>query len=217
MDTETWLHGRLSSKSKCDAHRAGSFAGGNHRMPPSRARSDLEGSHAGSSDRSSLPASVALRSCIPKSNSSILSLIRILLIVTIAIIGPSIAASVHFDNCLSPNIVNSNPVQLQFRPLYVNATFNSTAASHNLNITVYGDVTGRISEKPLPGPDDPSWRNPNETEGKIPDISQSDNTATTLRATFNVLDYTPYNTPLRSLRNSTVQGQFPLAPSFTNG
>ena len=216
MDTETWLHGRLSSRSKCNAYRADSLAGGNYRMPPSRISSDPEGSHVGSSDCSSLPALAALGSYLMKSNSSILSLIRILLIVIIAIVEPSTAVSVHFENCMSPDIVNSNPIRLQFIPLYVNATFNSTAPSHNLNFTIYGNVTGRTSEQQLPSPGDSHWKYPNETEGKIPDVSQPANTYTTLKATFNVLDYTPYNNKGTRFCESLVQGECPLAPLFTN-
>lgn len=187
-------------------------------MQPSCFDSDLEGSNVGSLDSSSLPSSAALRPYIPKGIFSPRSLIRILLIAFIAIIKPSIAASVNFQNCMSPDIINSDPRLLQFRPLYVNATFSSSGASHVLKVTVYGDVSGSTPQKILPPQGDQHWGNPNEYDGKISDVTpSSNNVATTLKATFNVLDYKAYASPLMQFCNYTVQRQCPLGPSFTNG
>lgn len=119
-----------------------------------------------------------------------------------------------FDNCLSPNTINSNPQQLQITPYWVWALFNASASSHNLNITVYGNVTGIATQQPYPPINDPQWTNPNETVGKIVDVSKATNLATTLEAQFNVLDYTPYNAPATRFCNTTIQGNCPLAPNF---
>lgn len=142
---------------------------------------------------------------------STISLTQIFLLASIILITPSIAAAVTFENCISPNIINSN--QLQFSPLFVNATFNSTAVSHNLNVTVYGDVMGTANQQDPPNRTDPRWSNPNETIGKIPDVGPS-NIYTTLKASFNVLDYTPYTAPPSRFCNATLQQRCPIVPAY---
>ena len=129
--------------------------------------------------------------------------------------NPSAAVLINFDNCLNPNVVNSKPLQLQFIPLHVSATFDTTAESHGLNVTVYGNVSGIATEQPYPLPDDPQWKDPNKTVGKIVDLSEPNDKYSTLFARFNVLSYTPYDAPASEFCNSTVHGQCPLGPAFT--
>lgn len=215
MDIETRLHGRRSSWRKCDLQPAGCLPGGNDATQRSCFRSDPNTSDVRLPDHPPPPPLGFSEPCESRRNTSWATKVYILLIAIVAIIEPATAASVNFENCMSPNLVNSPT--LQFIPLFVNATFNSSAASHNLNITVYGNVTGRTFSNPLPDPTRPYWQNPNETEGKIPDFSPENNKYTTLKTTFNVLDYTPYNAPPSRFCNSTVQGTCPLAPSFTTG
>ena len=126
------------------------------------------------------------------------------------------AAYVEFSNCLDTSIVNSSPRILQFEPLNVSAVFNSSSGSarHHLNITVYGNVTGKATEQPYPPPNDPAWSNPNDTFGKIPDVSVTNNKLTTLFARVNFLGYTPYNADPARFCGSLAQGECPLAPAF---
>ena len=131
-----------------------------------------------------------------------------------ALAGLSTAAFVTFENCMSPNIVGSDPRQLQFRPLFVKATFNATAQSHNLNVTVYGNVSGVATLEPLPRFGDPHWDDPKETLGKIPELDIFNNKYTTLKAAFKVLDYTPYTADPVPFCSRLIKGQCPLAPSF---
>lgn len=150
-----------------------------------------------------------LHSCriIPSaSNLLALALLTVFLLIT-----PSTAVFINFQNCLSPNVINSNPTQLQFVPLYVWSTFNVSAPSHNLNITVYGNVAGIATQQPYPPPNDPQWNNPNETVGKIPDIAGNYTTFTTH---FNVLEYTPYNPPALRFCNTSALTPCPLTPVF---
>ncbi|KAL8795845.1 MAG: hypothetical protein Q9195_001725 [Heterodermia aff. obscurata] len=129
------------------------------------------------------------------------------------VLEPSKAAFVGFKDCLSPNVINSVPKQLQFTPLLVWASFNSST-SHNLNVTVYGNVSGQATlQNPPTNPLDPSWNDPNSTLGKIVDVPKN---ITTLTGTFNVLDYTPYEIPATRFCNTTVHGQCPIAPVFKN-
>lgn len=133
--------------------------------------------------------------------------------------SPAAAVFINFENCLSPNIINSNPPQqpLQFVPLYVWATFNSTSDSYGLNVTVYGNVKGvATQDTPLPNATDPSWRNPNITVGKIPDLGgvPPDQKFTTFTTQFNVLSYTPYDPPPERFCNSSALTPCPIAPVF---
>ncbi|KIW40627.1 uncharacterized protein PV06_07808 [Exophiala oligosperma] len=124
------------------------------------------------------------------------------------------AAYVEFHNCLDKNIINSQPRLLQFDPLNVSAVFNTTSGRHHLNVTVYGNVTGKATDQPYPAPDDPSWKNPNDTFGKIPDVSESNNKYTTLFTRFNLLSYTPWNDEPRRFCTAVTQDDCPLAPAF---
>ena len=129
-----------------------------------------------------------------------------LLLLTTALywLGPVQAAYVDFENCLDTNTVNSNPRLLQFVPLNVSAVFNTSDSNHNLNVTVYGNVTGMATLEDYPPPDAPSWSNPNDTFGKIPDIEDSWDKYTTLFTTLNVLSYTPYSALPARFCNATL-------------
>ena len=144
-------------------------------------------------------------------------LLELALLSMILFINRASAVFINFENCLDPGIVNSNnPVQLQFVPLFVWATFNTSSDSHNLNVTVYGNVTGIATQQPIPLYNDPQWTNPNETLGKIPDIAgpADDQKYTTFETSFHVLDYTPYNPDATRFCNSSSLLPCPLAPAF---
>ncbi|KAI9821129.1 MAG: hypothetical protein M1827_003863 [Pycnora praestabilis] len=139
------------------------------------------------------------------------------LLVSLAIcvlISPIHAVFLNFENCLPPGVVQSTPLELQFVPLFFQANFNTTDPSHDLNVTVYGNISGQDTVGSYPAPDDPQWSNPNDTFGKIVDLSASNNKYTTLTSVFNVLSYTPYSAPPSRFCNSTVQGKCPLGPVF---
>src|SRR5438045_3490621 len=126
---------------------------------------------------------------------------------------PTTGAFINFQNCLSPNIINNKPPILQFVPLHVAAVFNTTDPSHNLNITVWGNVTGSNPLVVLPPPDDPSWSNPNRTDGKIIHVDPTTNTATTLLTKVNVLSYMSYSDDA-DFCTQLINGSCPLGPSF---
>ncbi|RMD40174.1 hypothetical protein DV735_g4958, partial [Chaetothyriales sp. CBS 134920] len=125
------------------------------------------------------------------------------------------AAFVEFQNCLDSGIVNSEPRLLQFVPLNVSARFDEQSGQHNLNVTVWGNVTGQATEQEYPSPDDPSWSNPNSTFGKIPDVAVDNNKYTTLFADLSVLSYNPYVADPARFCAALVNGnECPLSPSF---
>lgn len=143
---------------------------------------------------------------------SITDVLRILVVAVCLLAHGSHAAFIStFDNCLNPNTINSDPKQLQFTPYWVWASFDTSAASHRLNVTIYGNVEGQATQGDLPPHDSPQWTNPNNTLGKIVNVTKL---ATTLEADFNVLDYTPYNAPATYFCESMVRGHCPIAPNF---
>lgn len=121
------------------------------------------------------------------------------------------AAFIPFENCLDRNVRDTNPRQLQFVPLNVSAVFNTTDESHGLNVTVYGTVAGSTSTTLPPPPGDPHWSNPNETLGKIVDVSDF---VTTFFAKFDLLSYTPYKADPSPFCKKLVHGECPLGPAF---
>ncbi len=103
---------------------------------------------------------------------------------------------------------------LQFIPLNATATFDLTSTTNNLSVTIYGNVTGKATNEDYPAPDDPSWSNPNDTFGKIPDVSVSNNKFTTLFSRFNVLSYTPWQASPARFCHAVMHRDCPLAPAF---
>ncbi len=216
MATETWWHGRTYCAARMgEAPKVTEWYGNGYVTANPVERSASKGSNYSQ-------GSNALRSGSPQSQSrsarrlSGSCLLRMLLLVIFTITRPSTAAFVTFSNCMSPDIINSNPPQLQFVPLYVWATFNSSAASHNINVTAYGNVAGIATQQPYPAQNDSQWRNPNDTVGKIPDVAgpASHPLYTTFKTEFKVLDYTPYDPPAVRLCNSSSLTQCPLTPVF---
>ncbi|EFQ99783.1 integral membrane protein [Nannizzia gypsea CBS 118893] len=152
------------------------------------------------------------RAAMASSSSSSVSTILLLVLLLAVQVGR--AALVPFRNCLPDAITKSNPVKLQFTPLYVAAHFNSTRPDLNLNVTVYGNVSGTETREPYPPPDDPRWSNPNETLGKIVRVNPSTNTFTTLFPRLHVVSFTAAGGAVKPFCDSLTQGECPLGPVF---
>lgn len=132
-------------------------------------------------------------------------------------IRTSSAVYIDFENCLSPSIIHSASEDrglLQFIPYHVWASFNDSAPSHTLNLTVYGNISGIATDEDRPLWNDPQWLNPNQTKGKIVETDEKNNRNSTFFARFNVLDYTPYNKDPSSFCNNTIHQKCPLIPAF---
>jgi hypothetical protein len=131
-------------------------------------------------------------------------------------ITPATAALINFQNCLSQAEQDTSPPPLQFVPLFMDASFNTTDPSHKLMVTVWGNVTGAYNQEqlPLPSPNDPAWANPNDTDGKIEDLPYPKTKWTTLSKKVNVLTYEPWKES-EKFCDVLVNGTCPLAPSFT--
>ena len=127
------------------------------------------------------------------------------------------AVFVNFGNCLDKLYLDRKVPFLQFTPMYVWASFDTINPSHNLNVTVYGNVSGQSERGVMPPSDDPSWTNPNSTFGKIINYDKGSNLYTTLFSDFRTLTYSSW-TPegvafCKHVLNTTVS-QCPLGPAF---
>ncbi|KAF4637043.1 hypothetical protein G7Y89_g1045 [Cudoniella acicularis] len=137
---------------------------------------------------------------------------------------PATAVFIDFENCLSQSVQNEGPLlQLQFVPYFVDAVFNTTDPSHNLQLTVYGNVTGSgpepTSRRVLPPWNDTLYWNSNQTDlgGKfenIPDPTADFPKFTTLFNKVDVLTYEPYNNTV-NFCDQLVNTPCPLSPNFS--
>ncbi|KAF1846329.1 uncharacterized protein K460DRAFT_356019 [Cucurbitaria berberidis CBS 394.84] len=150
----------------------------------------------------------------PRSASSPL----FLLFVVASFLPLTTAVFVNFENCLEPVFFTTpnRTSYLHFTPLHVWAEFNTTAPSHNLNMTVYGDVSGQTGNGEYPPPLDRSWSDPNKTFGKIVDVDPEGNKFTTLFANVKVLTYSAWTSPSIQFCSSLVKGSCPVGPSFSD-
>lgn len=123
-----------------------------------------------------------------------------------------------FENCLPSATKDSDPPQLQWIPLYVGATFDNKGPSHNLRVTVWGNVTGAYNPTTvaLPAWGSDEWNNPNFTDGKIVDdpFPTSANLLTTLHSKIDVLTYEPYAADFDFCNGSLTNASCPLGPVF---
>jgi len=136
-------------------------------------------------------------------------------------IRPASAVFVEFQNCLTESYRNDEPLQLQIVPMFVNAVFNTTDPSHNLNVVVYTNVSGSTTgtiQYVLPPANDTNYWNSNDTTsgGKIIDNPFPDTVAkyTTLDNKVSVLTYQPYNFE-EAFCASLENGSCPLGPAWS--
>jgi len=147
---------------------------------------------------------------------SLFSRVRSVLLFSI-LIQVSAAAFIPFDNCLEESYKNNIPVPLQWVPLYVDATFNTTDPKHTLKVTMWGNVTGAFFNVALPPPGSPDWDDLTKTDGKIvdePDPGVSNPMLTTLHSKINFLTYIPWNDNTNFCNSSLQNATCPLGPVF---
>lgn len=131
------------------------------------------------------------------------------------------AVSLPFDNCLPDNYIYSNQAageaQLQWVPLHLEAVFDLNSPNHNLRVTVWGNVTGKVGSDPLPAWNDSAWSDPKGVPlGKI--LAQSapntpNSNATTLHTKVDVATYEPFTSDVYFCDN-LLNGPCPLGPVF---
>ena len=142
----------------------------------------------------------------------------VLLLLALLCVQPASAVLLPFENCLPSNYIASNNAehaQLQWVPLYLDAKFDLENPTHQLTVTVYGNITGTVGNTTLPAWNDKKqWNGTNTLNGKIqnqPDGPQGK--ATTLFSKVDVLSYEPYKSTT-NFCNSTKNAACPLGPVF---
>ncbi|OAA53772.1 integral membrane protein [Niveomyces insectorum RCEF 264] len=149
--------------------------------------------------------------------SMLLTLVVVLLFASLGVVQPADAAFVSFQNCLADNYLDNDPVLLQWVPLYVDASFDAKNASHNLVVTLYGNVTGSLTSSDLPPWNSPLWLDNSSTDGKIlrePDPTSASPKLTTLHSKIDVLTYEPWNDDTDLCEQSLTNASCPLGPVF---
>ncbi|OAL45788.1 hypothetical protein IQ07DRAFT_519039 [Pyrenochaeta sp. DS3sAY3a] len=134
-----------------------------------------------------------------------------------SLLSPAGAAFINFDDCLQRlYFQDANKTSfLQFTPMHVWASFNTTAPNRPLNITIYGNVSGQTAPGPYPIPSDDNWTNMNKTIGKITNVDRDNNKFSTLFTNIKVLTYTAWNSPPNEFCQSIANGDScPLGPAF---
>ncbi|KAI1259646.1 integral membrane protein [Xylariaceae sp. FL1019] len=156
--------------------------------------------------------------------ASLLSFITVALVLLASARFPTAsAARIEFENCLDDGYiytsVSPEQAQLQFVPLAVDAVFDAKTNSHNLQVTVWGNVTGRVGDAVLPASNSSEWNSSTGAlDGKIQNTIEQGLTqfnATTLHSSVEVLSYQPYENDAyfcKSLLNSSC----PLGPVFND-
>ncbi|KAK5624422.1 hypothetical protein RRF57_000138 [Xylaria bambusicola] len=152
-------------------------------------------------------------------------LLRVALpLLAFSVIPVASAVQIPFDNCLSDNYiwtkVPEDKVQLQFVPLAADAVFEAEGENHNLLLTVWGNVTGRVGDAVLPPRGDPAWDDPNGAlAGKIQHTIEDgliNYNATTLHSTVDVLTYRPYTHDSYFCQSLLNGSKCPLGPVFNS-
>ncbi|KAJ4203503.1 hypothetical protein NW767_004999 [Fusarium falciforme] len=125
------------------------------------------------------------------------------------------AVRVSVSNCLDDSYRFHDPVLMQWVPLYAEAFFDLKNDTHKLQLTVWGNVTGARTTGELPPADDPYWKDPNKTNGKIVRVPEQDfDTATTLIRKVEFLSYRPFYDNTDFCDKGLVNGSCPLPPVF---
>jgi hypothetical protein len=132
---------------------------------------------------------------------------------------PVSAVFIEFSNCLSEAVQNNSPLQLQFVPLFLDATFNTTDPSNGLHVTVWGNVTGSGTDQRyiLPPPNNSYWiTNQTNLGGKILDEPEPDSNAPKLTTLSNKVDVLTYEAWSQSFDfcDSLINASCPLGPRF---
>ncbi|KAF2168437.1 hypothetical protein M409DRAFT_53116 [Zasmidium cellare ATCC 36951] len=123
-------------------------------------------------------------------------------------------AFVTFENCLPSSYTDTNPPRLQFTPYFVDATFIQDS-THNLSLTIYGNVSGQQFTGDYPPPDSPLWRDNQSALGKITNEGSGGAKLATLTADYTVLTFTAYDNGGEAFCGTLVNGSCPLGPYFS--
>ncbi|KAK3941840.1 putative flavin carrier protein 3 [Diplogelasinospora grovesii] len=140
-----------------------------------------------------------------------------LLVLISILLRPAAAASVPFENCLPDSYINYTPLPLQWVPLFVDASFDTSNPRHTLRVTMWGNVSGSFTNVTLPPANSPDWKDPTKLDGKILDEPEPNSPApklTTLHSKIDVLTYEPWSLNTNFCNTSLTNASCPLGPVF---
>ncbi|CAN8098772.1 unnamed protein product [Discula destructiva] len=141
-----------------------------------------------------------------------------LLVAFALFLQPTVAVLLQqWSNCLSDDVTKADPKGLQWVPLFVGATYEASDSSHNLRVTVWGNVTGSYDTSvTLPAWDSPQWADVNFTDGKIirNPFPLTAAKVTTLHDSVTVLTYEPYAEDFDFCDKALTNATCPLGPVF---
>lgn len=127
------------------------------------------------------------------------------------------AVLIPFEDCLPDSYTSYSPTPLQWVPRFVDAVFDTENPTHNLRVTMWGNVTGATSNVTLPPASSPDWTDPTFTDGKIladPEPNAQNPKLTTLHSKVDVLTYEPWYQNTGFCNASLTNATCPLAPVF---
>ncbi|OAQ81683.1 integral membrane protein [Purpureocillium lilacinum] len=144
-----------------------------------------------------------------------MTLLATMLLLVLFVASPADAVRVNVTNCLSEDYLSAASPRLQWEPLFAEAKFDTKNSTHNLQLTVWGNVTGKQYQDNLPPPDSEYWTNPDpaNNNGKIVETVDGGK-ATTLVQRVNVLTYEPWNHLSSFCKDALINGSCPLSPVF---
>ncbi|KAM5356136.1 hypothetical protein ACJ41O_002782 [Fusarium nematophilum] len=139
----------------------------------------------------------------------------IALFLTFHAISPAHAVRIPFSNCLDDSYRRHDPTPLQWVPLYADATFDTKNDTHNLRVTVWGNVTGARNRGDLPPANDSYWEDPDKLNGKIAQLPyENRNVATTFVRKIGFLSYQPWSERVDFCEDALANAACPLPPVF---
>lgn len=145
-----------------------------------------------------------------RSQSSATTVLFFLLLALLT--SPISAVFVPFSNCLPPGtLASQNPQFLQFVPLFVDVKFNTTDEKHNLNITIYGNVTGQAFEGSYPSGSNTTFWNDPAPGYRIKNVTDN---ISTLFSNVDFLTYTPWSARPSPFCDAVGNHPCPLGPLF---
>ncbi|KAL0469211.1 hypothetical protein QR685DRAFT_329973 [Neurospora intermedia] len=127
------------------------------------------------------------------------------------------AVLIPFDNCLDKSYQMDQPTRLQWKPLFIDASFDDHDDRHTLKLTMWGNVTGAATSGniTLPPPGSPDWNDTSKHDGKIVAVPEPDSAnpkVTTLFTHIHVLTYSEATERTDFCNQSLRNAHCPLGP-----
>lgn len=121
-----------------------------------------------------------------------------------------------WQNCLDDSVKYGEPRELQWSPLYLEASYEKGDVARTLRVTTWGNVSGSYGGVALPAWNSLEWDDANFTDGKIVRNPFPTTAArlTTLHDKVDVLTYEPYAADFDFCEDALTNRSCPLGPVF---